>query len=233
MINVKLYHFPGSRSTRVLWLMYELRGRIVAEISRIDLYGGDQYRSEYLARFPLHAVPAVEISTPEGSPILMTESGAIITFLADAIPSAALAPKLQGFSVERADYLNMIHMCGASLDMMLWQIRIHTHVLGPEQRDEQTAKRYRDKICREVEPLLFARLARSRYICGDDFTAADCMMAHAIIWARTYGLLAGEPVSSYIARVGARPAFQKAYAEARNFDPVVPTESPARAMFTG
>lgn len=233
MIKVKLYHFPGSRSTRVAWLMYELGEQIDYEIAEVDLYGGEQFRSEYRSRFPLHAVPAVEISTLDGSQILMTESGAIITLLADVIPSAALAPKPQGFSVERADYLNMIHMCGASLDMMLWQIRIHTHVLGSEQRDEQTAQRYRDKICREVEPLLLARLSRSRYICGDEFTAADCMMAHAIIWARTYGLLAGEPVSSYIARVGARPAFRRAYAEARNFDPVVPTGSRARAMFTG
>lgn len=233
MIKVKLYHFPGSRSTRVAWLMHELGEKIVTEITTINLYAGDQFRPDYLVSFPLHAVPAVEISSPEKSPILMTESGAIITALADAIPSAALAPTPHGFSCERADYLNMIHMCGASLDMMLWQIRMHTHVLGPEQRDERTAQRYRAKICREVEPLLLPRLAKSRYICGDEFTAADCMMAHAIIWARTYGLLAGEPTSSYVARIGDRPAFQKAYTEAQNFDPVVPNGSRARALFTG
>ncbi|WP_418066791.1 glutathione S-transferase family protein [Sphingomonas endolithica] len=117
MIRVKLYHYPGSRSTRIAWLLHELGEHIVHEVTLVDLYDGDQFRPEYTSRFPLHSVPAVEILMTDGAPIRMTESGAIIIALSDAIPSAGLAPSQHGLSAERADYLNVIHMCGASLGL--------------------------------------------------------------------------------------------------------------------
>jgi len=40
------------------------------------------------------------------------------------------------------------------MDMMLWQIRIHEHVLPEREKDARTAQRYMKKFASEVEPQL-------------------------------------------------------------------------------
>jgi len=77
----------------------------------------------------------------------------------------------------------MLHFGSSSMDMMLWQIRVHEHLLPERQRDARTIKRYRHKLVTEVEPQLKARLDAAPYICGEDFTAADCIIGHNVIWA--------------------------------------------------
>ena len=232
-MRVKLYHYPATRSTRVAFLLHELEPEISHEIVRLDLYRGEQYAAEFTDRFPLHAIPAVEIQDDDGRTSIMTESAAIITALADAFPEKALAPAAFPFSAARADYLRTIDTCGASLDMMLWQIRIHQHVLPEGQRDPRTVARYSSKISDEVAPMLAKRLDRTAHICGDDFSAADCMISHALVWARSYGLCGDDAFTSYLARLSERPAFQKAYADIAEFTPEVPEEMVAKGLFTG
>ena len=72
--------------------------------------------------------------------------------MADAYPAAGLAPP-PGPSPERADYLQMLHFGSTWMDMMLWQIRIHEHVLTADQRDDRTIVRYRHKFATEAEPV--------------------------------------------------------------------------------
>ena len=36
------------------------------------------------------------------------------------------------------------------MDMMLWQVRIHEHVLPQDQKDSRTIERYQGKLTEEV-----------------------------------------------------------------------------------
>jgi glutathione S-transferase len=58
----------------------------------------------------------------------------------------------------------------------------------------------------------------STYICGDGFTAADCMVGFAVRWAQSYGLCIGSPFDAYLELLRARPAFQLAFDDAKNVD---------------
>ena len=127
-----------------------------------------------------------------GEVVTAVESGAILTLLADAFPERQLAPKPAPLSAERADYLQMLYFGAAAMDMMLWQIRIHEHVLSDTQKDLQTSVRCRKKFKTEGGPQLAARLDRGGFICGPAFSAADCMIGHGVMWAKAYGLCAGE-----------------------------------------
>jgi glutathione S-transferase len=226
-----LHHCPASRSARVLWMLHEtVGGRI--RVESIDLYAGVQYTAEFLARNPNHGVPVLEIVWDDGTPQVMIESAAIVAFLADAYPEKGLAPAA-GRTRERADYLQMLHFCSNWADMMLWQIRIHEDVLPEAQRDPRTVARYRGKFAGEVEPQLARRLAAHPYICGDRFTAADCVAAHIVMWARGYGLCREETFRRYLSTVSKRPAFVEAFADARQFAPQLPPGSPLPARFTG
>ncbi len=229
--NLKLYHYPASRSARVRWMLHEVVGEAV-EIERVDLYAGAQYGDDYLAVNPNHCVPTLEITWDDGTVQRMIDSAAMVAFLADAYPEKALAPP-PAQTRERADYLQMLHFAGTWMDMMLWQIRVHEHVLPSEQRDPRTIARYRNKFATEAEPQVAERLHRGPYICGDTFTAADCVMGHTVTWARGYGLCKDDVFRNYLGRLSQRPAFALAFSDAREFKKEVPQDQPLVARFTG
>ncbi len=62
----------------------------------------------------------------------MLESAAMAAFRADAYPDTGPAPP-PGASPERADYLQMLHFGSTWMDMMLWQVRVHEHVLPQDK----------------------------------------------------------------------------------------------------
>lgn len=228
----KLYHFPATRSARVKWMLHEVVGDDF-EVEPVDLYEGEQHAAEYLKKNPNHCVPTLEVSMPEGRVKHMLESGAIVTFLADAYPQKGLAPPPTPFSLERADYLQMLYFGASWMDMMLWQLRMHVSLFREADKDPRTIQRYRDKFKMEVEPQLRERFERHPFICGDVFSAADCIIGHNVTWARAYGLCQDEIFRSYVSRLAKRPAFVKAFADARSFERDAPEGSEGAKRFSG
>lgn len=229
--HLKLYHYPAARSARVKWMLHEVVGDAF-EVERVAFYDATQYSAEFLQLNPNHCVPVLEITWDAGELQRMIESAAMVAFLADSYPDKRLAPPPEA-SRERADYLQMLHFGSTWMDMMLWQVRIHEHVLPEAERDPRTVARYRKKFAEEVEPQLTRRLERAPFICGERFTAADCVVGHAILWARGYGLCRDEAFRRYLSAVSKRPAFASAFADAREFSPNVPQDKPIVAKFTG
>jgi len=228
----KLYHYPATRSARVKWMLHEVVDDDF-EVQLVPLYKGKQYEAEYLRKNPNHNVPTLEITMPDGRSVHMLESGAIVTWLADAFPDKGLAPPPTPLSLERADYLQMLYFGASWMDMILWQVRVHEHLLADDDKDTRTIKRYRDKFISEIEPQLRERFERQPFICGDAFTAADCIIGHNVIWARGYGLCRDEIFRSYISRVSKRPAFVKAFSDVAAFQIEAPDGSPLVDRFTG
>lgn len=228
---LKLYHHPATRSARVKWMLHEVVGDAFT-VEKVALYDGVQYGADFLALNPNHCVPVLEITWDDGELQRMLESAAMVALLADAYPQKQLAPP-PAASRERADYLQMLHFGATTMDTMLSQVRIHEHMLPPAERDPRTVARYRGKFALEVEPQLARRLEAAPYICGDVFTAADCVVAYDVFWARGYGLCRDEIFRRYLSTVSKRPAFASAFADAREFSPVVPQDKPLATLFTG
>ncbi len=229
--SLRLYHYPATRSARVKWILHETVGDGFETVPT-DLYAGVQYTDAFLAKNPNHNLPVLDIEFADGTQMIMLESAAMVAFLADAYPDKNLAP-IPGPSQARADYLQMLLFGASTMDMMLWQIRIHEHVLPRTERDERTALRYRNKFMAEVEPQLAERLATDRFICGDTFTAADCVIGHNVTWARGYGLCQDELFRAYLSRISKRPAFRAAFADAASFNPQPPKVPSGKVSFNG
>ena len=229
--KLKLFHYPATRSARVKWILHETVGDGFETVAT-DLYAGVQYTDAFLAKNPNHNVPVLDIEFNDGRTMTMLESAAMVAFLADAYPDNNLAPT-PGDSRERADYLQMLQFGAVTIDMMLWQIRIHEHVLPRAERDERTAHRYRQKFIAEIEPQLAARLESGGFICGETFTAADCVIGHDVTWARGYGLCQDELFRAYLSRVSKRPAFRAAFADAGSFNPQPPKPPGGKVSFNG
>lgn len=229
--SFKLYHFPATRSARVKWMLHECVGDGFSA-APLNLYAGEQYAPDYRAKNPNHNVPLLEIEFEDGRSLAMIESGAMIAWLADAFPEKGLAPP-PGASAARADYLQMLHFGASPMDMMLWQIRVQEHLLPAAERDGATAARYRAKFAEEVEPQLAGRLQRGGFICGEAFTAADCVIGHNVTWARAYAMCTDEIFSTYLSRLAKRPAFRAAFADARDFSPEPPRREGRKSPFNG
>ncbi len=226
-----LHHCPATRSVRVRWMLLETIGTDF-EIRRVDLYGGAQYEPEFLALNPNHNVPALEIHWSDGSVQVMLESGAIVEWLADSFPEKGLAPRLDE-PRKRADYLRYLHFGATWMDMMLWQIRAHRHILRSDESDPRTIERYERKFRSECEPQIAACLQQGDYILGDHFSAADVIIGYNVFWASGYGLCQDEVFGSYLSRLMARTAMQEALNDLGDFAIEPPDSAPVRKGFTG
>jgi len=224
--SMKLYHCPASRSARALWALKEAVGDDF-DLVRVNLYRGEQYHPDYVAKNPNHNVPLLEIDFADGTSLKMKESAAMVSWIADAFPEKGLAPA-PGLTRARADYCQMLQFGASPMDMMLWQIRVHEHLLADTVRDERTIGRYRRKFRAEVEPQLLERFENQAFICGDDFTAADIVIGHNVGWAAAYGLCTDKAFRKYQLRLAKRPAFLAAFADAAEF-PIVPPFQPSEA----
>ncbi len=209
-----LYHYPLSRSARVKWLLHEMLGDGFTTL-RVALRKGEQYTPEFLAKNPNHGVPVLDVEYTDGTTQTITESLAILTWLADLDPR--FAPQTNDHR-SRAIYLQIMALGGSWMDQMLWNIRLHETILPKPARNQNFAQFNRDKIENEIAPQLLARLEQGNFICGDTFTAADCMTGQNLNWARAYGLCDNPVFKSYMGRMKARPAFQLAFADAKEFE---------------
>jgi glutathione S-transferase len=231
-MKFKLYHCPGTRSARVKWLLHELVGDAF-DVEMVPLLQAVQYTPDFLSKNPNHGVPVLEIKAQNGCSMHMIESGAMIALLADSFPEKHLAPCPDQLSLQRADYLQMLHFGASWMDMILWQIRVHEHLLPRFDRDPLTVRRYRKKFAKEVEPQLRARLVTTPFICGDTFCAADCVIGQNVRWARAYHLCFDDVFTRYLSRLSERPAYVRAFSDVTGTGPAIPEDSPVVAQFTG
>ena len=157
------------------------------EVERVPLLQGGQFSEAFLDKNPNHGVPVLDVIYSDSTTQSLYESGAQLIWLADSYSEKGLAPALDDVR-GRADYLQMMHFGGSWMDMMLWQIRLNEDLLPKKVR-----------------------------ICGDHFTAADCMIGHNVGWARAYGLCLAPVFDAYRSRLAKREAFKLAYADADSF----------------
>ena len=213
--HLTLYHYPLSRSARVRFMLEEIGCEY--DLHSMKMMQGEGMSPEHLARNPNHAVPVLEVRHADGSEQTIIESGAILLWLAEAYPDAGLAPEASDLTA-RADYLSQMLFQAAHLDMSLWQIRLNETLFPKTVRSAAIAAFNRDKITNEMVPQMEARLGEHDFICGDRFTAVDCIAAQNVNWMHSYGLVPVGPIKHYAKRMRSRPAFQRAFADAADFE---------------
>ena len=87
---------------------------------------------------------------------------------------------------------------------------VHTLLLPEDRRDANVLGQAQRLLTKALEPVNEA-LAGKEYLTGD-FSGADIMLGHACFMANRIGSVSDEmtDLKAYVARIAARPAFQKA-----------------------
>ena len=78
---IELYYWPTPNGWKISIALEEMG--LPYEVKLIDIGAGDQFKSEFLNISPNNRIPAiVDPDGPEGAPISVFESGAILQYLA-------------------------------------------------------------------------------------------------------------------------------------------------------
>jgi glutathione S-transferase len=198
MGTLTLYHASPSRSSVTLWMLEELGEPY--DIHRLDLTKGENLAPAYLAVNPMGKVPALRHGD-----VVVTESAAIATYLADEFPAAKLNVPVG--DPRRGIYLKWLFF-GPSC--------IEPAIIDRAAPRKEAARRgmlgYGDFDT--TMNTVAAAVDKGPWILGEQFTAADVIVGATIRWGTMFKLIPERPeFTAYAARISARPAAQRAEAK--------------------
>lgn len=189
-----LYHSPHSRSQRFVWLLEEIAEPYdIATVNIRRRDGGGE--ADPANPHPDKRVPAL-VHDDE----LVTESAAIALYLSDSFPAKV------GPAVGEPGR-------GAFVTWLAYYAGVMEPVIGAKLRDPALTDPTMAAEYAGLERRLHEALDPGPYLLGAHFSAADVLVASAFHFAREI-MPKGAVFDAYLARIAARPAFQRAAARA-------------------
>jgi glutathione S-transferase len=196
-----IYHLERSRSDRIIWLAEELG--LAYELVRFKRDPQTQRAEPALRQHhPLGKSPVIR----DGDTLLI-ESGAIVDYLVVRHGKGRLAPAHA--SPDWPRYVQWLHYAeGSAMSQLILDLFLSGVFGGAPPSPAAPGVR---QASREMLAFLDRELAARPYFAGSEFSAADVMMAFPIRLAPRFGLLDGlANLQAYLARIEARPAYQRA-----------------------
>ncbi|HEY4972299.1 MAG TPA: glutathione S-transferase, partial [Steroidobacteraceae bacterium] len=188
------YHNPMSRARTVHWMLEEVGAPYRIEL--VNLQKGEQKQPGFLALNPMGKLPAI---MHRGT--VITETGAIVTYLADAFPAAALAPRLD--EPARGTFLRWMFFGASCVDSAL----IDRMLARPttEKTGSLGYGRYEDTV-----ETLEKAITPGPYILQQRFSAADIYIGAQIGFGMMTKTLEPRPAfQRYVGLLTERAAYKR------------------------
>ncbi len=208
-----VHHLGVSQSERIVWLCEELG--IPYQLQKYDRDPVTRLAPpEYRKLHPMGIAPVIT----DGD-LVLGESGAIVEYIIARHGGGrlALGPSHRDF----AQYLFWLHFANGTM-MPAEMIGIIQQMLAlPSDHPTMQALGARGH---RAYALLEQRCGEATWLAGEEFTAADIMMLFPLTTMRLFSprdISAFPNVRAYLARIGARPAYQRAMAKG---DPGMPLQ---------
>lgn len=165
---LKLFHVPGTRSTRIIWLCEELG--VPLDIETVSFSSEFRMSTEWLTKNPVGKVPVLE----DGE-LSMFESGAMVQYILDRYGNGRLQP-VAG-TPEHALYMQWSWFGEATFARPLGEIVNHRRNFDPEIPSVVEEMKSRALLC--VKAVNNAVEGREFLLGG--FTAADIMVGYCLM----------------------------------------------------
>ena len=224
MIDVYTWPTPNGHKVHI---MLEETG-LAYRVHPVSIDSGDQFRPEFLKISPNNKIPAiVDSDGPDGEPISMFESGAILIYLASK--SGKLLPENLR---DRWSTLQWLMFQMGSIGPMLGQAH-HFNGYAPE-RIEYAMRRYTNEANR-LYGVLDRRLSQSEYVACTDYTIADIAI---MPWLRSHKRQGVDMeqypnVKRWFDAINTRPAVQRGLAVLADRRRAGPISDKAREILFG
>jgi len=162
MIDV---YSAGTPNGHKVHIMLEECG-LPYQLHHVDISAGDQFRPSFLAISPNNKIPAiVDADGPDGKPISLFESGAILIYLASKVDKF-----LGKTDREKFNTLQWLMFQMGGVGPMLGQAH-HFRVYAPE-KIEYAITRYSNEAKR-LYGVIDKQVAHSAFLAGDEYSVAD------------------------------------------------------------
>ena len=202
---IDVYSWPTPNGHKV-HIMLEECG-LSYKVHAIDIGAGDQFKPDFLAISPNNKIPAiVDPEGPDGAPLSLSESGAILLYLA-AKCGRFLPVDVRG----KYEVLQWLMFQMGSVGPMLGQAH-HFRIYAP-QKIPYAIERYSNEA-RRLYGIMNRRLANSRYIGGAEYSIADIAIYPWLRSWKNQGIDWNDHphLKGWFDEIGARPAVQRGVA---------------------
>ncbi len=222
---IDLYYWPTPNGWKITIMLEECG--LPYEVRYVDIGKGEQFTPEFLRISPNNRMPAiVDPDGPDGQPISVFESGAILLYLGRK--SGRFYPQDERARVEVEQWL-MWQMGG--FGPMLGQNH-HFTSYAPE-KIPYAIKRYQDETHR-LYGVLDRRLADRKFVAGDYSIADMACVGWATLWERQNIDIAEFPnVRRWLDTLLARPAVQTGLALGRDRRRDIASDEEAKKVLFG
>ena len=192
MSELTFYTNPMSRGRIARWMLEEVGAPYRTELVQF----GAGKAPEYLAINPMGKVPAIV----HGDTVV-TEGAAICAYLADAFPDAKLAPA----PADRGAYYRWLFFAAGPVEAAVTDKSLGVEI--PAAREMMVGYGSFPKVLDVLENAV----AKTDYIAGDKFSAADVYFGSQIGWGMQFGSIEKRPAfEAYWSRISGRPAAVRA-----------------------
>ena len=203
---IEVYSWPTPNGHKVHVMLEECGFRLGKDwvAHAVNIGQGDQFQPEFLKISPNNKIPAlVDPHGPDGKPISLFESGAILLYL--AAKTGKFLPKSDRAKYEVLQWL-MFQMGGVG--PMLGQAH-HFRIYAPEKID-YAVNRYTNEAKR-LYGVMNKQLTQHKFIAGNSYSIADIAI---FPWLRSWknqGIDWAEypALKDWFDRIEARPAVQR------------------------
>jgi len=200
---IQLYYWPTPNGHKISIFLEE--AGLPYEMVPVDIGAGDQFEEEFLKISPNNKMPAiVDPEGPDGEPISLSESGAILIYLSEKIGRFLPEPPRERY---------------VALQWLMFQMGHVGPMLGQAHHFRQYAdeeipyaiERYTNEASR-LYRVMDRRLSETEYFVGGEYTISDMAI---FPWLRSYERQ-GQKMEDYpnlnrwFEGIGNRPAVQRA-----------------------
>jgi len=171
------------------------------EIVEAPTWEGEAQQAKVAPVNPLKQIPA--LVTPEGETI--TESAAILIWLADRFPEARLAPTID--DPRRAQFLRWMTFIPASIYSLFWVRDEPSRLGGPDPEVQARIKAATAERILDCWRMMESQLTPGQYLLGDELTVLDLYVTVVSRWGprRVRFYEAAPRMSEVVRRVDADP----------------------------
>jgi len=193
--------FGEGRGFRVVWLLEEMG--LPYRLRPVDLLAGVENDPAFLEINPAGFIPAIQ----DGD-VVMVESIAIMEYLMGRYGPTPFAPGPEDPAFPL--YQQFLHLGEAGLAASAYFVNGARNIAPESERNNWSARQAMG-VFQSRLGLVTRQLARTPYLAGAAFTAADISVVYALLMARrNCGVTYGALEDAYIARVIARSGYHRA-----------------------
>jgi len=200
MIDVYSWATPNGHKIHILLEELGLPYRVHA----VDIGAGDQFKPDFLSISPNNKIPAiVDADGPDGKPISLFESGAILLYL------AGKSGRFLGHTDrEKFNTLQWLMFQMGGVGPMLGQAH-HFRIYAPE-KIEYAVNRYTNEAKR-LYGVIDKQLSQHHYLAGNEYTIADIATFPWIRSWKNQGIELSEypHLKTWFDAIGERPAVKR------------------------